>query len=422
MTDLLLIGISYFFTILAMMFVFHNISDKPFKLLPILIFSFIASVIDLVFYVYNCNILITIFNFLYFVMMIKVIYKENINITMFYSILIWIASLILDIIIMTLSIFIDFNGFRNDISKIISTIFLVIILILISKSKFIKRNIIKLRKSLEKINFHKIYTILIIISYFLFDIICFYNIEIKNFSLVVILISLSFLLFIFLFLIKQYTIYNLKITRDFLEKNNEQSMNVLLETRIFRHNFKNQLIGLKTVANKKTCLLIDDLINYYNNESRSINVFTNIPNGINGIVYEKLSNIKLKDLNISIQNKIDKNLLNKIGSRNYNLLCEALGVTLDNAIEATMASKEKILNVDFKENKDMVIVKIINSYSNTIDLDNLGNINYSSKGNGHGIGLFSLISRKKINIKCNLRNNLFITTITINKKNSSSEF
>ena len=297
-----------------------------------------------------------------------------------------------------------------------------IILILISKSKFIKRNIIKLRKSLEKINFHKIYTILIIISYFLFDIICFYNIEIKNFSLVVILISLSFLLFIFLFLIKQYTIYNLKITRDFLEKNNEQSMNVLLETRIFRHNFKNQLIGLKTVANKKTCLLIDDLINYYNNESRSINVFTNIPNGINGIVYEKLSNIKLKDLNISIQNKIDKNLLNKIGSRNYNLLCEALGVTLDNAIEATMASKEKILNVDFKENKDMVIVKIINSYSNTIDLDNLGNINYSSKENGHGIGLFSLISRKKINIKCNLRNNLFITTITINKKNSSSEF
>src|SRR5699024_11192620 len=110
----------------------------------------------------------TIFNFLYFVMMIKVIYKENINITMFYSILIWIASLILDIIIMTLSIFINFNGFRNDISKIISTIFLVIILILISKSKFIKRNIIKLRKSLEKINFHKIYTILIIISYFLF--------------------------------------------------------------------------------------------------------------------------------------------------------------------------------------------------------------------------------------------------------------
>ena len=51
-----------------------------------------------------------------------------------------------------------------------------------------------------------------------------------------------------------------------------------------------------------------------------------------------------------------------------------------------------------------------------LDLESLGKINYSSKINGHGFGLFTLFEKRKLNITTNIKNNLFRVEISINKK------
>lgn len=89
---------------------------------------------------------------------------------------------------------------------------------------------------------------------------------------------------------------------------------------------------------------------------------------------------------------------------------------MDNAIDASINSKKKILYISFEEKSSSLIVKIINSYSGSIDIDELGNLNYTSKSSGHGLGLWSLFHKRGISVQNTLKDNLFISTITILKK------
>ena len=100
-----------------------------------------------------------------------------------------------------------------------------------------------------------------------------------------------------------------------------------------------------------------------------------------------------------------------------NLLCEALGVLIDNALEASCVSNDKIIYLQFLETNDNINIKIINSFSGVLDLERLGTINYSSKSKGHGLGLYSIFGRSKIKVKTNIKNNLFCNEIIVKKKN-----
>ena len=124
---------------------------------------------------------------------------------------------------------------------------------------------------------------------------------------------------------------------------------------------------------------------------------------------------KEENLNITTINHIDEHILEKITPKSYNLLCEALGVVLDNAMEAAKESEDKIVYLHFTEVEDQIKIKVMNTYTGIIDIEKLGTINYTSKKKGHGIGLFSLIEKKKLDIRNSLKNNFFITNIAINK-------
>ena len=145
-----------------------------------------------------------------------------------------------------------------------------------------------------------------------------------------------------------------------------------------------------------------------------------MPLGINGLVMGKLAKHEKSNINISITNDIKSNILEVVSPRSYNLFCEALGVSLDNALESAKNTKEKIVYLEFKETSTEIKLIVINTFSGGVDLDCLGEVNYTSKKKGHGLGLYSLF-RKNLNIKTTIKNNLFINDISIKKRQAKSE-
>ena len=58
----------------------------------------------------------------------------------------------------------------------------------------------------------------------------------------------------------------------------------------------------------------------------------------------------------------------------------------------------------------------MNSFEGNLDLEQIGELKYTTKNTGHGLGLYSLIGLKKLNIKTSIKNNIFINEIKILKK------
>lgn len=412
--------ISYMILQIFIIKVFENIIDeKPkyriFQLLPIAVLN---SIINIVLYEMSIISLSALFNYLYFFIIIKIQFSYSNKKAIINSIVIWLLSIILDMGVMLLTRLLEENFFEQyiDIIKIVSTLFIIIILWLLTKINYTANKIKKFLRKLEKLNYSTFALSTVIIAYIIIDVICVKNINQNNVIFLLTFSTLISFLFFTIFIYQQYLIFTLKETNKFLIKNNELYIKLINDYKILKHNLTNQLLGIKSVSNKRSKELIDEIIKDYNKNYINTENMNNIPNGINGIIYEKLQNKKIENLKVKVNNKIKQDILKLIGPRSYNLLCEALGIALDNALEATNKSKKKMIYLEFIETKEDILIKIINTFLGEIDIDRIGEKNYSTKGKNRGVGLYSLIGRNKIKILNHLKNDLFITEIKIEKK------
>ncbi len=244
--------------------------------------------------------------------------------------------------------------------------------------------------------------------------------NVKNFGnqesiLIMIFLYLMFLvLFVIIIKLKTQEIL-LQITNKNLMIYNDKYGKFLDEYKVYKHNIKNKLISLKTYGNKKINLLIDDLLEEETNFSIKNNNLYNIPNGIKGIVVEKLYNVQF---NILISNKIIGDPFNNLNPKAFNNISECLGIALDNAIEASKETDNPIIIIDLYENKDTIFLKVGNNFRNAIDLEHLGEKYYSTKNRGSGLGLFSIIRNKIVNEKINIINDFYYIELQI-KKNAN---
>lgn len=418
MKDCIIIFVSYMILQIFIIKVFRNFitkapTIKEYRLIPLIL---VSSLLNTFLYHLKIPIISSIVNYLYFFLILKISFKINLKDTILYSIYIWIITIILDMTVMLLiqniekSIFIKYE----DYIKIVSTIILISIMWILSKIAWFRRVSQKFLNSIKVLDYSSIKFIFLIIIYLCFDIVCVYNLEQNNYIFLLLIIAITTLIVVVIIIVQQYSIYTLKITKEYLSKNNQSFVSSINEFRIFKHNLTNKLLGVKSVSNKKSKILIDEIIKEYNSQYIYSNI-TEIPNGINGLIFEKIHIQNKKDLNIKINNNIKQDLLKTVGARGYNLLSEAIGVCLDNAIEASIKSREKLIYLEFKEDDSNVLIKIINTYTGIIDIDKLGNINYSTKGGGHGIGIYSLIGKRKLKIYTYLKDKLFITEIKVKK-------
>ena len=360
----------------------------------------------------------TVFNFICLTLFNKIIYNNKIKDELYYIIIIWAVGILLDMLFMALfPVLLEkvVIMFPNVGIALISLI-LQLIQLLIFKIKFMGVFINKFKNKIDMINNIVWLFMLSIFLIVLFSVLAFINLRHFNNTIIIILISLIVISIVgfFIKIISDEKMYKLAIEN--LMNNNRYYLELNKKDSIFRHNIIHHLNSIKTISNKKTCSLIDDLIaeSHINNmQSKDIEL---LPNGINGLICSYIYGKGHDKLNVAVNNYLESDLFDVLTPRKYNKLCETLGVCLDNAVTASRKSKEKVMQIVLLEDKESIYVKIINTFSTSIEIEKLGTYNYTTNDKGHGIGLSSILKRRDINVKTSIINNLFENQIMIKKK------
>ncbi len=353
-----------------------------------------------------------------------IIFKDNIYRSISYGtvsyLLVVISEIILDIILLGTKL-ISLNDIDSNVFiKIFYSIIFVLPAFFLAKLQIFKRLAFKIETLLYK---SIIWIGLIVICLAGLIIIAFKNVIAISFSSYItdlILLILFLILIVIAFYNDQKAkkeIENTKILLDFMAQYEKK----IDEDRINRHEMLNNLLILKSYKDKnseKYNNTLNDIIDLYNKKSIGIKNINKLPSGLKGIIYYKINAIKNAKANISIN--ISKQLSTTLENMNYKtyaMLCKVVGITVDNAIEAAIKSKEKIISIDIYENNDFVIIEIDNSFSNKVDMKKINNKNYTTKGVNRGLGLYIVKSiirtNKNISINQEIVDKLFITKIQI---------
>lgn len=236
-----------------------------------------------------------------------------------------------------------------------------------------------------------------------------------------------FLLLFFLFLIylivynKYMVIKEVKKTEELLDMMTIYEKRID-EDRIIRHEMLNNLLALKSFKDKNSeefDKTLDDFIMTCSNKSVGVKNIYKLPPGLKGIVYYKMNIASDKKINYNINISKQVNIkLEKENYKEYVSLCKILGIIIDNAIEASEKTKDKLLIIDAYNEKDGIVIEITNSCKEkNIDISSLYKKGYSSKGNNRGFGLhiarMLLKNSKHLKMEQECVNNLFTTKIII---------
>ena len=351
------------------------------------------------------------------------LFKDSAKETIVKTILLWIIFFLLDfILIVIMSIFFHFISVDTNIFFIIGSILIYCTAITLFQIKRLLNLFLKIANGIMRINYSYIKIILIVFIIVLLSTICYTNLDYLEFATFITIFMISFLFLIGIIIKQEYNIFTLKKQNQYLINNNGKFLKNINNDRAFKHNLTNKLLGVKSVVDQKGKDLINDIIQEYNSGYDPIIHISEIPDGINGIVYEKLSILHDKQVNVEVDNCLDFELLDIISARSYNLLVECLGVCLDNAIEAVINAKEKVLMICINEEEENIVLEIINTFSHSIDVDKLGMIDYTTKSRkGHGLGLFSLFEKKNVTVQTHIINNTFRNMIYIKKTNKNQK-
>ena len=345
-------------------------------------------------------------------------YKCNLKEGIRNTILVWCFSVIIDILMMLVVNHIDITNMTNEeiqLYKSLSSLGMSVILFLLANSKKFIKFISTIIKKISNIKRKNDLILLPVSAFFLTELIAYTNMNNTRLIIVTIIISFLFILVYTRLIITSYKSQELIKTNNILEKNNIVNREIITNYRILKHNIENNLRGVKTVSNKQGKQLIDEIIKEYNESVYIKYDINSMPNGINGLVMEKIYNYKDYEINLEIINRINDNILKSVGSKKYNIMCEALGIMVDNALESVVKSKEKVMLLHFSETKDYVKLIIANTFCGEINIDSLGTAEYTTKEKGHGLGLFSLLTKKQLQISTVIMNNVFKNTIKIKK-------
>lgn len=172
---------------------------------------------------------------------------------------------------------------------------------------------------------------------------------------------------------------------------------------------------LKTVVPKNKQTLINNLIKKYNLNCEWLNDMGVIPKGLEGIIYLKKNEAESKNIKLIINNATKQ----EIAEKDFLDVSDIIGIMLDNAIEASIVSKNNYVVIDIRDEKDIMYIKIINKFKNSVDTSEIGNKNYSTKVKKSGIGLNYIKKIKNNNIKnsIEIKNDLFIAKVMYSSKN-----
>lgn len=383
-----------------------------------MIFLLIVSIFLMIINFFEIPFFKMTFTFIFFWSIYYYLIDNNLKMSLLYSIFLCFVILSFDLLFSIIIKSIYGTFVLNDIEKLnIKLIFSFIeniLLIIVVTIPQLKKHLLFIINKILNINQQKSFLFILILLYIVSSVI-FYNMMLKNISL------FYFILFIF---ISSFLVILLQITLFRLKKQNIQNENLIQlnnlygklidEDKKYKHNIINKMLTIKTIGSDDVKNLIDE----YLKEGKNIinyNDLYNIPNSLKGIFGEKL--YLFKQTHIIVNNNLKTDPFFKMNVHLYSKLCQVIGISLDNASESTKELKNKgYIYIGFYDEEDNVNLKICNNFNNNIfDIDKIGNKKYSTKNRGSGYGIYSVLKIKEIQTKYEIKDNEFITKISIKK-------
>lgn len=372
-----------------------------------------------------------IISFLILYFLFKLIFKENIKNTLIKTLFIYFLITSIELILSFLVIYVRFLNFTNlnlktIIFKNIFTIILISIVQIIFNIKGLTKNINKLIKILVKDNLVILKVILFIINLFALIILMKFAVKINQtnyFLNILFLFIVSVLYFILLENCVKIEKMNehQKILFEYISKYEK----LIDKDNINQHEILNNLLILKSYKNKNSKEFndyLDEMIfKFDNSEKEKLKNITKLPTGIKGIFYYKIYDVEKYNINLTFyySKKLD-NIWKYIGNRDYTRLCEIIGILLDNSIEASKKSKDKLLTIDIFKEKNFLNLFIENSIDKKVNIQNAKKKYFSTKGKTRGLGLYIAykLESKSRNIKINQKivKNKFISEVKVKIK------
>lgn len=318
--------------------------------------------------------------------------KDAVIVVSVYMILLLISDTINAVIFVS---FFPLNEMRsNNILQLIVNITYLMLLILIIKIPFIKNIINKFIDKMEKNNKLSSFIFLVlttfIITLLLYNLTTNYKI---NTYFIITLISLLMFYILFLIFLNEKN-NNDKLTTEYDNLfNYVQNFEEWIEKeQLNRHEYKNQLAVLRCMTkDKKVINKIDEILeDSINIEGEVVNQLKALPKGgIKGLMYYKTAIAQKKKINLTIDVSLEtKSILMKLTEKDIRTLCKLIGIYFDNAIEAALETRKKIVTIEIYELKDHVSFVISNTFKQHQNMDRRNEKGVSSKGEGHGNGLY----------------------------------
>lgn len=175
---------------------------------------------------------------------------------------------------------------------------------------------------------------------------------------------------------------------------------ILDEQRAFRHDYKNMLVSMSVFIRERRMTELEKVfyeqvqapIEEIEKNSRIwINLKNIYPMEFKGFLYEKVLTALSKNIRISLSvyEEID------VSYTKMNELLRIIGVFVDNAIEAAEDTEKGVVNLIFRKTERGILIRIENNFRIAPDISSIFERGYSTKGSGHGNGLYWTKERMK---------------------------
>ena len=371
--------------------------------------------------IYNIPFLKNLSSYLIFSLILSLTYKTKLKIAIIDYFPIWlvvnIVNVLLSDILTLIGVFtMDLSSFSLVIIKSSFTLADTLFLFLMVYLKPIRNKIINIRNLILKRN--NLFIFLII--FFIITFLNLYNWPVSLFgswpSILLLLILVLVIIGIFYLIWLRNEELSLENKNRYLDEANEFYNKLVKEFRVLQHNINNQFLAIRALANEEVKTLIDENIKSLQTKHRYLPLFHGAPKGLKEILYIKFSDLDYDNYKITLINNCSDELVDKIPFKAHASALEAVGIAVDNAIEAA-CNEIKTINIEVGSYEEEIYFSITNNFNDEIDIEKLGEQYYTTKKQGHGIGLHSLLQNKTIRFANRIINNYFQVIIAVKIKN-----
>lgn len=360
-----------------------------------IILILLLSILQAVFYDTQYNMMYIITNFLAITLFNKLVFRKNMTRTLICTILVFFLLMLSDLLgSMIMVNLVSFEKVRKIwYLKIFCNLIVAVLCYGLFSIPIIKK---KCKYFITKFQDKQIPIIVLFLILLISIVVITYNISVtfkwNADYLGSIFVIITLMIFCYIFINENNQLNQLNDEYDSLFQCIQTFEDWIEKEQLNRHEYKNQLAVLRCLTKeKKVKEKIDSIIlDNININTKTVNQLSSIPNGgLKGLLYYKIIIAQNHQLNIEIDANISfPDYIKTIPEHKMKILCRLLGIYLDNAIEASIETKKKVISIEIYELDQELNIVISNTFNPKHDIKRRNEKGYTTKGKGHGMGLY----------------------------------